>query len=134
MLLEAVDRPILYRFKDGREVVLRPGGPPVELPDVQAKDLLERAAGQVRIATVVLEAASPTARPVYWQDAIGRILGPAQPEFLAQVGPGLPRTDFWVVVAWEGLPRWIRADRLRNKQAFDTQSPVRMVEPVRELR
>src|SRR6185369_5700466 len=47
MLIEATEQPVRYRYRDGRELVFRPGSP-IELPDAEAKRLLERAAGKVR--------------------------------------------------------------------------------------
>ncbi len=46
MLLEAVEKPIIYRWPQG-EVRLEPGKP-VELPDDRAQRLLEKAPGKVR--------------------------------------------------------------------------------------
>jgi len=78
---------------------------------------------------VVIEPAAPNARPVFWKSATGEILGLARPEFLAQVGP-----HFWVIVTWDGLPRWIRSDRLRSKQAFETQTVPRPFTRIKEPR
>lgn len=78
---------------------------------------------------VTLEPAAPNARPVFWEQADGRILGPAIPEFLAQVGD-----RFWVVVHFDGAPRWIRSDRLRSKQAFDQQVNPIPFERITEVR
>jgi hypothetical protein len=76
--------------------------------------------------------AHPRGRQMYWEDIDGRILGPVVPEHLAKV-----RTrngdSFWVIVTYDGLPRWIRSDRLRSKQAFETQRPVQTIEPIREV-
>src|SRR6185503_4058894 len=80
--------------------------------------------------SIMIEPAHTNARPIYWEDALGRILGPAKPEFLAQVGTGgKNNTNFWVVVLYEGQPGWIRSDRLRSRQSFDTQRPVQRIEP-----
>ena len=49
MLLEAVGRPIRYHLADGRKVRLVPGQP-VDLPDLQAGNLLVKAQGKVRLA------------------------------------------------------------------------------------
>ena len=65
--------------------------------------------------------------PVYWEDARGVIVGPAIPEFVARVGETV-----WIVTTYEGLPRWINSDRLRSQHQFDTQSPIRTIEPVQE--
>ncbi len=48
MLLEAVDCTIRYLLADGQEIRLIPGQP-VDLPDSQARKLLVRAVGRVRI-------------------------------------------------------------------------------------
>ena len=47
MLIEAVQRKIRYRLRDGHEVSLRPGIP-MDLPDAAARLLLKKAAGYVR--------------------------------------------------------------------------------------
>jgi len=70
---------------------------------------------------VTIEPASTNACPVYWERADGRIYGPALPEFLALVGLGLKSTDLWVVAIWDGCSIWIRSDRLRSRQAFESQ-------------
>ena len=74
----------------------------------------------------VIEPAVPNARPVYWESGTGRILGPATPEFLARDGG-----TFWIVTTVEGQIRWINADQLRSRKAFEAQAEVREVEPVR---
>jgi hypothetical protein len=76
----------------------------------------------------VIEPASQNARPIYWESGDGRILGPAIPEFLARDG----RT-FWIVTTLEGQIRWINADQLRSKKAFEQQKPLRDVELIREV-
>jgi len=81
------------------------------------------------LAGVVMEPAAAKARPVYWEAAAGQILGPAVPEFLAQV-----REHFWVVVQYDGAPRWIRSDRLRSKPAFEHQVTPIPFERIREVR
>jgi hypothetical protein len=80
---------------------------------------------------IIIEPASPKGRPVYWESADCRIVGPACPEFLAQIGAGLKSTDFWVIVEFKGQPRWVRSDRLRSKQAFLAKRPVQIIEPIR---
>ncbi len=49
MLVEAVARSIRYHLTNGREVRLVPGRP-VDLPDIQARKLLAKAKGKVRLA------------------------------------------------------------------------------------
>lgn len=56
--------------------------------------------------------------PIYWETGGGRILGPAVPEFLGRDGD-----SFWIAVTFEGQIRWVNADRLRSKRAFDAQFP-----------
>ena len=133
MLIEAL-LPLRLRLPAGY-LELEPGVP-VELPDHLAQRLLKKAVDKVRIVhgDVIIEPAPPKARFVYWESADCRILGPVRPEFLAQVGTGVKNTDFWVVVLYEGQPRWVRSDRLRSKQVFDTQRPVQEIELVREAR
>lgn len=78
---------------------------------------------------VVIEPAAPNARPIYWETGTGQILGPAVPEFLARDG----RT-FWISMTFEEQIRWINADRLRSRQAFEEQVQSTKVELVKELR
>ena len=73
---------------------------------------------------IVMETAASNARPVYWETADTRILGPAVPEYLAMVGTG-PTGSFWVIVTYRGMPRWINADRLRSRKAFEQQAAIR---------
>lgn len=81
------------------------------------------------LSGVVIEPAAPNPRPVYFEQADGLILGPAVPEFLAQAG-----REFWVVVQYDGAPRWIRSDRLRSKPAFEHQVTPIPFERIRDIR
>ena len=137
MQLEAIGRAIKFKLHSGVEILLEPGRP-VELPDASARSLLKQAGAMVRIVSdtpaVVIEPASPTARLVYWERNDGRIYGPAIPEFLAHVGLGLKTTNFWVVTDCETQLVWIRSDRLRSRQQFEAQQPMRVVAFVKEPR
>jgi hypothetical protein len=70
---------------------------------------------------IVIESAAVHTRLIYWERADLSIAGPAQPEFLAQVGTG-PRTSYWVVAQFEGGPVWINSVVLRSRQAFEHQA------------
>ena len=48
MLIEATNQPVRYRYRDGRELLFRPGSP-IEIPFAEAKRLLEKAEGKVRL-------------------------------------------------------------------------------------
>lgn len=121
MLIEA-SSPLTVRLPSG-EIHLTPGQP-VELPDEQAKRLLEKVPGKVRAVSspepITIEPASPNAKPVYWERADGRIYGPARVTDLAKVGTGATE-QFWVIVEYQGQPSWLRSDRLRSKRAFEQQ-------------
>jgi hypothetical protein len=124
--LEAV-QPVKVRFRsDGSQFDLRPGDR-VDLPEMNARRLLQVAPEKVRRVddSVTIEPAHPKARPVYFEDALGRILGPVVPEFLARA-----EGHFWIITTFDGLPRWIRSDRLRSKRQFEAQPKTRIVEPV----
>jgi hypothetical protein len=69
---------------------------------------------------VVIEPASPTARPVYWESEDGTWHGPVKPEYLGRTGSG-DKEQFWVIVSYKGTVRWIWSDLLRSRQVFDTQ-------------
>lgn len=75
---------------------------------------------------LIMEPAAPNARPIYWETGTGRILGPATPEFLARDGD-----TFWIVTTFDGQIRWINADQLRSKKAFEQQRVIQVVEQVR---
>lgn len=134
MKIEAL-RPLHIRRAAG-DLHLRPGVP-IDFPDDEAVKLLEKASGKVRAvpdAEVLVEPAtkpdgSPL-RPVYWERADGSIQGPATPEFFAKVGAGQEDRNFWIIAAHHGEPVWIRSDKLRSKRQFETQTPVREIEPV----
>lgn len=127
MLIEAL-YPLTVRLPNG-DLQMEPGQP-VDLPEAYATRLLEKLPQKVRRldARPLIEPAAPNARPVFWETADRLILGPAVPEFLAQVG-----AQFWVVVQYDGAPRWIRSDRLRSRRAFETQLTPIPFERIREL-
>lgn len=134
MKIEAIGKPFIYRWPDG-EVRLEPGKP-IDLPADRAAKLLARAGARVRLVVepVAIEAAAPNTKLVYWEGATGEILGPATPEFLAQVGLGVKSADFWVVADFDGLPVWVRADRLRSKKQFERQIKPTQIELIKEPR
>ncbi len=68
------------------------------------------------IQSVEMQPAEPNAKIAYWETGDGSILGPAMPEFLGRDG-----NSFWIVTTFRGQIRWINADRLRSKKAFDAQ-------------
>jgi len=114
VLIEALE-PLLVRLKD-RDIELAPGVP-TEIPDDAGLRLLRKAPDMVRVIGVIIEPIYRQARPVYWEDAKGQTQGPADVEFLANVGRGRNET-FWVVVTYQGTVRWIRSDRLRAKPRY----------------
>lgn len=75
-----------------------------------------------------LQPAAPNTRPIYWETGDGRIVGPAVPEFLGRDG-----SSFWISTTFEGQIRWINADRLRSRKAFEEQAEVREVELIRSF-
>lgn len=76
---------------------------------------------------IVIEPAATNPRPVYWECGTGEILGPAVPEYLARDGE-----TFWIVTTFEGQIRWINADRLRSRKAFEQQRKPHVIELVRD--
>jgi hypothetical protein len=126
-LLVETSQPLTIRRSSG-DLRLVPGQP-VDLPDEQALKLIAKAKGKVRaIPSVLMEPAAANPRPIYWEAVDGQILGPALPEFLAQVGP-----QFWIVTTSEDHSRWIRSDRLRSHKAFLEQPQVLEVEVIHSL-
>lgn len=75
----------------------------------------------------VIEFASPTAKPIYWERGDTSISGPATPLFLEQVG-----TDSVLVIEYQGDLISINANTLRSKSQFETQVKLQVVELVRE--
>jgi hypothetical protein len=129
MRLEATGKPICYRFKDGREVLLQPGFP-VEVSEAAARQLLKQAAGQIRVVdaeplviTLARRADGTPLPPVYWESAKGEVLGPGVPEFVAKAD-----AHWWIVMTYQGDTRWIRSDRLRSRKTFERQLPLRVVD------
>ena len=112
-------------------------GQPVEFSETEALKLLVKAKGRVRLVepeeSVVIETASPSARPVYFERNDGVIYGPARVTDLAKVGTGATE-QFWVIVEYQGQPAWLRSDRLRSKRAFEQQVKPKPVELIREPR
>jgi hypothetical protein len=107
-------RPLKLKLPDG--VMRLQPGVATEVPDPFALRLLAQKPEAVRQSVTVLEpAVRPDGRPlslVYWEDAIGKIRGPAIPEFVARSqGP----EQFWIVTTCEGQTRWTAADRLRER-------------------
>lgn len=134
MRIEAVGKAFVYQWPGG-QVRLEPGKP-VDLPDDRAAKLLARAGSRCRIVLepIAIEVAAPNAKPIFWERGTGEILGPATPEFLAQVGLGVKSTDLWVVADFAGMPVWVRTDRLRTKKQFETQVKPTEVELIKEPR
>lgn len=132
MLIEAL-KPLKVRVND-HEILLDPGQP-CELPDDAARRLLAKVPDKVRrvepMSAVIELAVRPDGTPfsgVYWEDGLGRIVGPATPEFVIWADGAA-----WIVTTCEGHGRWVRADRLRSRAAFEVQQPLQVVEPIREL-
>jgi len=69
------------------------------------------------IVDVVVEPASPTAKPIYWEAMDGTWHGPVRPEYLGRTGRS-HNEQFWIIVSYSGAFRWIWADLLRSHQAF----------------
>ena len=78
MLIEALDKPITYRWPGG-EVQLKPGCP-VPLPEARALKLLAKARGKVRIAKP--EAATMRLSPGIWIEYASPVFGQVACEVL----------------------------------------------------
>ncbi len=107
--------PLRVRFAHG-EIRLRPGHP-VELSEEDGRKVLDKAGDRIRVVTaptadIIIEPASTTARPIYFEDASGHLCGPVIPEYLGRVGID-DRARSWVIVTHNGLIRWIHSDRLQ---------------------
>jgi hypothetical protein len=102
-----------------RELSLIPGHP-VDLPDKQARRLLDMAGEKVRqvVPDVVIEPAYPTAHPIYWEAMDRTWHGPVKPEYLGRTG-SRHEERFWVIVSYRGTIRWIRSDMFRSRDAAE---------------
>lgn len=99
-------------------------GPPPNASRVEAGEKSSMTAPAIQ--NIEIQPAAPNAKAIYWETGTGRILGPAVPEFLARDG-----STFWISTTFEGQSRWINADRLRSRKAFEEQAEVREVELIR---
>src|SRR5689334_1580365 len=95
---------------------------PTVLPFTPRGDAFSHASAK----NVEIQPAAPNTKAIYWQTGDGRILGPAVPEFLARDGD-----TFWIVTTFQKEIRWINADQLRSKNAFEEQVEVHETELVR---
>lgn len=66
MQLEATHKPLRYRLRDGREILISPGQP-VDLPDEAARKLLARAPDRVKVAALP---AIPIGSVIRWQSPL----------------------------------------------------------------
>ncbi len=104
MLLEAVDCPIRYRLADGHEIRLTPGQP-VDLPDSQARKLLVRAVGRVRI---VASSSGPLLAG-QWVQYESPLFGLLSGEVLAVLDDGQIEVFHPVTLRLVRIPRtWVR--------------------------
>lgn len=123
MLVEAV---IPVRVKAAGLWRLLEPGKPVEFADEQAAKLISKVPNKVRQVLpnreepIEIQPAAPTARPIYWESMDGTWHGPVKPEFLGRTGSG-DREQFWVIVTYKGGIRWVCADLLRSRKAFECQ-------------
>ena len=79
MLIEAVSRPVRYRFRDGRELLFAPGHPH-DLPEGEAFLLLARTKGNLRPTNQTSHTPLPPILPgwiICWRDHTGLIQGGA---------------------------------------------------------
>jgi hypothetical protein len=124
MWIEAL---VPIQVKVGGQLVLLTAGQRIDLPKEKAERLLAQATSRVRPASpwpesdqsgsIVIDPPNEKARPIYFENVFGRIVGPIIPEFLAKVG-----NDFWIVSTFHGDAIWINSDRLRSKAAFENQA------------
>lgn len=67
MLIEAVDKPVCYRWPDGEVQLV--AGHPVDLPEARALRLLQRAPGKVRLVSTKPSLAVRPGDRITWQGA-----------------------------------------------------------------
>lgn len=126
MLIES-SKPLKVWLRTG-SVELTPGVP-TDLPEEEALLLLAKAKGKVRRVETVIEFASPTAKPIYWERGDMSISGPALPLFLERVG-----NDFVLVIEYRGELVSINGNTLRTRNQFESQVGLREVQSIRECR
>lgn len=130
MLLEATDRPIKVRLRDGREIVLRPGEP-VEIEEARARWLLAKAGAKVRVLAGDVLPPAPAApltvepcpaRVCYWEAGDGSVHR-AQAVLLGMMGTG-QTASWWVGIEHADGFTWVQEDRLRTKAQYEGQAPA----------
>jgi hypothetical protein len=126
MRLEAL-QPIRVRHAHGETLVAQ--GERFSSPDEEARALVRNAPHLVKVIAEEPVTIEPAQRPdgsplsaIYWESGAGQILGPAVPEFLAR-----EKEAFWIVTTLQGQTRWINADCLRSKKAFERQRLGRVI-------
>ena len=130
MKLEAVGKPVKYRFRTGEEIVLKPGIP-TEMPDTAAMKLLEQAGERVRIAPAsethaainerngLLVEPTTCRNPVYWEGCEGDLLGPGIVTHVAKESTFMGDQRFWLCVEYRGSWRWIHESLLRSRATYE---------------
>jgi hypothetical protein len=139
MLLEAMGKPIKYRLRDGRELLLTPGRP-VDMPDKAARYLLEKAPHRVRVhganvhtwpvsqqriaqLTESQDLAVETCgqlSPVFWVSR-GRIVGPGRVLAIAKTTDCAGGRLYWLCIEWNTAWRWISHVVLRSEPRSKAQ-------------
>lgn len=104
MQLEATQKPLRYRLRDGREILISPGQP-VDLPDEAARKLLARAPDRVKVAASVRTSIDWLAE---WRDLAEKTAGLLSDDpRLAPVLEGLAQCDEAFLA--NNYPRFLKA-------------------------
>ena len=107
MFVEAIDHPIRYHLADGREVRLVPGQP-VDLPAIQASQLLAKAQGRLKLASTGL----PRFQPGTWIEWDSPLFGRLRGELLGVREDGRLEVFNPVTQTVTPIPRaWVRQAR-----------------------
>ncbi len=107
MFVEAIDHPIRYHLADGREVRRVPGQP-VDLPDIQARKLLAKVPGKVKLAST----RPPCLQPGTWIEWDSPLFGRLRGELLGVRDDGRLEVFNPVTQTVTPIPRaWVRQAR-----------------------
>lgn len=118
MTLEAI-RPFKLRLH-GR-VQSFSQGQAIELENEDAERLLQKAPDRVRrvgptLAHLVTLESVEGLKPIYWESADGRIVGPGHVHYVTQDG-----SELWMCIEHANFMCWVRDHLLRSRQAFEQQ-------------
>jgi hypothetical protein len=91
--------------------------PLVPPPDSPLYPVTQIEGGTAENSGTIIEPACRFAKPRYFENVSGRIVGPVIPEFFVKTAD-----QFWIMTTFDGGLIWIRSDQLRSKAAFENKA------------